>query len=64
MARRKNSQSDIAALLGLSQAAVSRRLSGDVDFTSSELAALAKHLEVPVSAFFDAPALAEGGDAA
>ena len=64
MARRKKSQSDIASQLGLSQAAVSRRLSGDVDFTSSQLVLLARYLDVPVASFFDTAALAESGDAA
>ena len=64
VARRGLSQSALAAALNLTQSAVSRRLSGTVEFTASELAALAEHLQVPVSVFFDTPALAEGGDAA
>lgn len=52
MARSATSQQDVAALLDLSQPAVSRRLSGEVDFSATELAKLAAHLSVPVAAFF------------
>lgn len=62
VARRGLSQSEIAAILGISQAAVSRRLSGKVDFAASQLSTLAEQLDVPVSAFFVSPALAETGD--
>lgn len=66
MARAGVSQHDVAAVLGLSQTGVSRRLSGRVDFSATELAKLAAHLNVPVAVFF-ADALAaspEGGEAA
>lgn len=64
VARRGVSQSALAAALNLTQSAVSRRLSGAVEFSASELAAIAQFLNVPVSAFFETPAVAEGGDAA
>lgn len=64
MARRQRSQEDLATHLGVSQAAISRRLNGEVDFTTSQIEAIAGYLEVPVTAFFNATALAEGGDAA
>lgn len=64
VARRGVSQSALAELLGMNQAGISRRLSGRIDFSASEIAALAEYLSVPVNAFFNTPALAEGGDAA
>lgn len=48
LARRRLSQSKLAAALGLSQAAVSRRLSGEVPFDVNELAATARYLDVPL----------------
>lgn len=53
MVRAGRSQQDIADLLDLSQPAVSRRLSGEVDFSATELTKLAAYLSVPVSTFFD-----------
>ena len=52
MARRSKSQADIAALLGLSQTAVSRRLKGNVDFSASELETLSREFNIPVGVFF------------
>lgn len=52
MARRSMSQMQVAALLGLSQTAVSRRLNGDVDFSASELSTLAREFSIPVGVFF------------
>jgi transcriptional regulator with XRE-family HTH domain len=52
IARQRIRQSTIAEALNLSQASVSRRLSGDVDFTSTELRKLADLLGMPVGAFF------------
>lgn len=52
MARRSKSQSYIAGLLGLTQTAVSRRLSGQVDFSATELAIIAADFETPVGVFF------------
>lgn len=52
MARRSKSQADIAALLGLSQTAVSRRLKGNVDFSATELETLSREFGVPVGTFF------------
>lgn len=48
MARRDFSQADLATELSMSQAAVSRRLSGDVIFTIDELAKVARVLRVPL----------------
>lgn len=49
VARRRARQTDLAALLGISQQAMSRRLTGEVAFDVDELQALASHLEVPAS---------------
>lgn len=49
VARRKVPQRDIAARLGITQQAVSRRLSGHVPFAAHELADLADLLDVSVS---------------
>jgi transcriptional regulator with XRE-family HTH domain len=46
---RKIRQRDLAAVLGLSQPAVSNRLTGHTAFTLDELDAIAKHFDVPVS---------------
>lgn len=50
LARRRLSQSDLGQHLGLSQAAVSRRLLGEVPFDIAELAAVAAFLDVPLDA--------------
>lgn len=52
MVRSGKSQADVAESLGLSQPAVSRRLSGEVDFSATELTKLAALLNVPVATFF------------
>lgn len=49
------SQTEAAVTLGLSQAALSRRLLGHVDFTVVELRKLAAWLGVPVTALVDRP---------
>lgn len=50
MARQGYRQRDLAALLGLSQATVSARMTGRIDFTVSEVRAIASWLGVAVSA--------------
>jgi len=64
VARKGVPQSALASALEMNQAGVSRRLSGRIDFSATELAVLARLLQVSVAAFYSAPALAEGGDAA
>jgi len=49
-ARTKTSQAQLAELLGVSQAAVSRRLSGATPFELDELPPVAELLGVPVAA--------------
>lgn len=51
MARQQRSQIELAGALGLSQAAVSRRLSGSTPWTVDELIVAAGFLEVPVGSF-------------
>lgn len=48
LAEHEMNQADAARVLGLSQAAVSRRLTGDVDFTVTELVRLAQWLRIPL----------------
>jgi predicted transcriptional regulator len=48
MARRKVSQAQIAELLGLKQASVSKRINGDTPWRLDELSRIAGHLEVPL----------------
>lgn len=48
MIRARVRQNDVAAVLGISQAQVSQRLAGNVDFSVTELAAIARHLGVPM----------------
>lgn len=50
MARRKVSQSQLAGHLGMSQMAVSRRVSGETPLDIAELFAAADYLGVPVTA--------------
>lgn len=49
------SQATVAGELGLSQSALSRRLSGNTPFTAAELCGLADLIDVPVAALFGAP---------
>lgn len=56
MKRARVSQRDLAAHLRISQAAVSRRVSGSVEFTVSQLRAVAVIVDVPVEALMGEPA--------
>lgn len=49
MARQRKTQADLANLLTSSQAAVSRRLSGEVEFTTGQLLRVASYLGVPIA---------------
>ncbi len=49
MARRGRTQSDIATALGISQTAISRRLSGSVPWDVNELELVATALDVPLA---------------
>jgi len=49
------SQREIAVHLGLSQPAVFRRLNGDVDFTITELSAVAFFLNLPIADLLTTP---------
>lgn len=49
LARRRIRQAKLAALLGISQVSVSRRLSGETPFDINELVKVAEFLGIPVS---------------
>ena len=49
MARNRVTQEDLARRLNLSQAAVSRRLNGDIPFNVSELATVGRAVGVPLN---------------
>lgn len=49
MARKRVSQTKLADILGISQAAVSRRLTGEVAFDVNELSVLAGALDVSLA---------------
>ena len=49
MARQRLTQSRVAGVLGISQAAVSRRLTGSCTISAVELQQLSELLEVPVA---------------
>lgn len=55
MARKKVGQDEIAALLGLSQASVSRRIRGVTPFEVDELGPVAGLLEIPIACLFESP---------
>lgn len=57
MARHRITQERLAQKLQMSQPAVSRRLKGEVDFTVTELAAVAELLDTTVSELADAAGL-------
>jgi len=52
MARRSMTQRALAASLGMTQQALSRRLSGEVPFDVDELGRVAALLDVPVAVLF------------
>lgn len=58
VARRNVVQSQLADVLGVPQAAVSRRLRGKTPITAAELLAIADFLGVPGSALLGEPVLA------
>lgn len=49
MARREVSQEQLAKAVGVSQAQISRRLTGRVPFDVEELAAVAEFLQIPLA---------------
>jgi transcriptional regulator with XRE-family HTH domain len=52
LARKRIPQADLAEVLGVSQAGISRRLSGDTPFDVNEVAAVADFLGVPIALLF------------
>lgn len=53
LGKHKSNQTKIAVVLGMSQAAVSRRLSGETAFDTDELMTIAAHFNEPLSKFFE-----------
>ena len=58
MARKRVTQQALAAAISLSQAALSRRLRGEVAFDVNELTAVAAHLDIPLSDLLPSEAVA------
>ena len=54
LARRGKTQGDLAQVIGLTQQAVSRRLTGSYALNVDEIAAIADWLNVPVAQFLEA----------
>lgn len=63
-AERHLTQEALGAILGLSRAAIRRRLQGTTEFTAAELQKLATEFQLPVSSLFGEAShtLAESGD--
>lgn len=59
MLRAEVEQAQLAAALGLSQSAVSRRLTGEVPFDVNELQIVATTLHVSAGSLLSEPAVAE-----
>lgn len=55
MARHRLHQDQVGEILGITRAAVSKRLSGLVGFEAAELVRIAAGLDVPVSRLIEAP---------
>jgi transcriptional regulator with XRE-family HTH domain len=64
LARRKVKQRQLADALGLSQPAVSRRISGEREFSASEISATAEFFGVSVGELFGESTGHDHGDAA
>lgn len=58
MARKRVTQTDLAAALGVSQMTISRRLNGRAPFDVEELAAVALALDVPLATLVTEPTAA------
>jgi predicted transcriptional regulator len=52
IARRQAKQTDIALVIGRSQAGVSRRLDGKTEFTAVEIGQIAEFLQVPIGSLY------------
>jgi transcriptional regulator with XRE-family HTH domain len=59
LARKRVRQRELADFLGLSQPGVSRRLSGDVEFSIHELSRAAELLGMPLADFLPLPPVVE-----
>lgn len=56
MGRHRTSQTKLAKVLGVSQSALSRRLTGDLAFDTDDIFALARYFDVRLSALLPEPA--------
>ena len=54
MAKKRVTQEQLAAHMGVSQAAIARRLSGRVPFDVDELSKIAEYFAVPVASLYPA----------
>lgn len=54
MAKKRVTQEQLAAHMGVSQAAIARRLSGRVPFDVDELSRIAEYFAVPVASLYPA----------
>jgi transcriptional regulator with XRE-family HTH domain len=61
MGRQRQSAIGMEARLGWPRTYLGRRLRGEVSFNLDDIEAIAGALEVPVTAFFDFPAIDGGG---
>ena len=52
---RKESREQLSAMLGLSLRSVARRLVGDIAWEAREIAIMAEHYGLPISAFYEGP---------
>lgn len=55
MAYTRERQSDVCEATGIPKRTFIRRMGGDGGWSASEVAALANHFDVPVTAFYDGP---------
>jgi transcriptional regulator with XRE-family HTH domain len=59
LARRRLSQQELAAHLGISQSQLSKRLNDRIDFGVTELGAVAAFLDIPIGALLPDPVVAQ-----
>lgn len=57
LSRRQRTIGEAAIAVGVSRDTLSKRLNGGAAFTTTELAAIAQFLEIPVDRFFESAAL-------
>jgi transcriptional regulator with XRE-family HTH domain len=55
LARQRRSQASLALALGISQQALSRRMTGDIPFNIDQLSTVASFLSMPLEALVSSP---------